>query len=65
MARGVLHESEAVSYDLVMSYVSKMMKTTPDKIAIVEKDGNQFRRAFFSFYSCIIGLKNGYKPFVH
>lgn len=55
----ILHVSEVASYNLLLQYISKMDLCS---IAIVDKDGEWFRRIFFSFYACVLGFKRECKP---
>lgn len=64
VGRGILYEIKVVSYDLLIWYAIKMIKINPGLIAIIEKEDNQFRRAFLFFYACIISFRSGCKPFL-
>ena len=51
VARGVLHRREMTSYDLLL--------TNLGSIAIVEKNGDRLKHAFFSFRAYVVGFKKG------
>ena len=58
----ILYGSEVANYDLLVWYTSKVVETNPGSVVIVDKYNEQFRRAFFSFRACVLGLKKGCRP---
>ena len=60
--RVVLDGSDISSYDCLLWYVDKVAETNPGSVAIVERDGDRFKRAFFSFSACIVGFKRACRP---
>lgn len=62
VARVILHGSEVSSYDLLLWYANMVVETNLGRIVIVDKEGEHFIRAFFSFQLCILGFNRGCRP---
>lgn len=50
------------SYDLLLWYANKLVEMNLGSIAIMDKEGEHYRRPFFSFLVCILGFKKGCRP---